>query len=131
MDNGSEIYLLAWVAIGGGVGALIGSSKGKGGTGFVLGLLLGFIGWIIIAVLPRSADKEAEFQRQVAFAGDRSTAPSVPGQWAPDPYGRFDHRYFDGRDWTSHVTRDGQSLSDPVGFPPPVRTDLPPPPPVR
>ena len=97
MDNGSEIYLLAWVAIGGGVGALIGSSKGKGGTGFVLGLLLGFIGWIIIAVLPRSADKEAEFQRQVAFAGDRPTAPSVPGA-GPRPDGRFDHRYFDGRE---------------------------------
>ena len=36
----------------GGIGYLIGTRKGKGGLGFVLGLFLGIIGWIIIAVIP-------------------------------------------------------------------------------
>jgi len=36
----------------GGIGYLIGRNKGKGGLGFVLGLFLGIIGWIIIAVIP-------------------------------------------------------------------------------
>jgi hypothetical protein len=34
------------------VGALIGKSKGKAGLGFVLGLFLGVIGWIVIALIP-------------------------------------------------------------------------------
>lgn len=44
-------YFFVWFGIGGGIGAAIGSSKGRGGTGFVLGVLLGFIGWIIVAVM--------------------------------------------------------------------------------
>src|ERR1700736_709541 len=46
------IFLLVWVGIGGGVGALIGSQRGRAGLGFVLGLFGGFIGWIVVLLLP-------------------------------------------------------------------------------
>ena len=44
---------LGSMLIGGLIGALIGSSKNRGVLGFFLGALLGCIGWIIIALIPR------------------------------------------------------------------------------
>ena len=35
------------------IGAIIGSTVNKGGSGFLLGVLLGPIGWIIVLLLPR------------------------------------------------------------------------------
>jgi RNA polymerase subunit RPABC4/transcription elongation factor Spt4 len=46
------LVICAVVAFKGGIGYLIGRSKGRPGLGFLLGLLLGIIGWIIIACLP-------------------------------------------------------------------------------
>jgi uncharacterized protein (DUF983 family) len=42
------------------VGGIIGSRKGKGGLGFVLGLLLSWLGVIIIAVVQPNHDKLVE-----------------------------------------------------------------------
>jgi hypothetical protein len=53
------LYVL-WLGIGGGVGALIGSSKGRGPLGFVLGLVLGPIGWVIMALLAPSPEHAAK-----------------------------------------------------------------------
>jgi len=37
------------------------------------------------------------------------------GAWHPDPLGRFDHRYWDGNTWTSHVSTGGvQSIDAPI-----------------
>ncbi len=44
--------IVGMLVVGGGVGFAIGKGKGRGGFGFVLGALLGLIGWIIIAVMP-------------------------------------------------------------------------------
>lgn len=52
-DNGAALRLLVGIIIGGGVGAAIGNTKNRVGLGAVLGALLGCIGWIIIAVLPK------------------------------------------------------------------------------
>jgi hypothetical protein len=56
MDFGATnlflIIVLFWIVIGGGVGAVIGSQTGRGGLGFVLGLFGGFIGWIVMLLLP-------------------------------------------------------------------------------
>lgn len=30
--------------------------------------------------------------------------PLTPPTWAPDPYGRFELRYWDGSAWTAHVS---------------------------
>ena len=40
--------------------------------------------------------------------------PLSPPAWHPDPSGRYDLRYWDGRLWTDHVSRDGEQATDPV-----------------
>lgn len=47
------IQILISIIIGGGVGAAIGNSRGRMPLGLILGALLGCIGWIIIAVIPK------------------------------------------------------------------------------
>ena len=42
---------------------------------------------------------------------DGGTTPTA--NWYPDPYGRFEMRYFDGAQWTEHVANGGQQASDP------------------
>lgn len=56
----------------------------------------------------------AEVAPPPAFKAKPQALPSEPG-WYPDPTGRFDRRYFSGRFWTEHVTRDAQQrqLIDP------------------
>ena len=50
-DSSIVLFFLFWCGVGGLVGALIGSGKGRAAAGFWLGLLLGVIGWIIVAFL--------------------------------------------------------------------------------
>jgi len=54
-DVDSSFYLsfVVGVAIFAGIGAAIGSWKNRTGLGAVLGALLGFIGWIIIALMSK------------------------------------------------------------------------------
>lgn len=35
--------------------------------------------------------------------------------WYPDPWGRHEHRYFDGSTWTEHVASHGRQAVDPPG----------------
>lgn len=44
-----------------------------------------------------------------------------PPAWHPDPFGRFESRYWDGERWTEHVSRAGQALVDPPVPTAPVR----------
>ncbi len=42
--------------------------------------------------------------------------PSHPADWYPDPLGRFEVRYWDGSQWTEHVSSHGrQQVDPPVG----------------
>lgn len=51
-----------------------------------------------------------QLMRQIAAAPDASG-----GRWAPDPYGRFHTRYWDGEAWTQWVgDADGGQHIDPV-----------------
>jgi hypothetical protein len=50
-------YLFANIVIGAAVGALIGNWRNRMGLGIVLGALLGCIGWLIVAVLPKKLPK--------------------------------------------------------------------------
>ncbi|HEX2274102.1 MAG TPA: phospholipid scramblase-related protein [Acidimicrobiales bacterium] len=43
-----------------------------------------------------------------------TTEPHAP-DWYPDPYGRHEHRYFDGTQWTEHVASHGRQSTDPPG----------------
>lgn len=91
------------------IGLLFGNAKGKGAAGFFLGLFLGPIGVLIIAVVASSSGSTL----------DRIQARPAEAGWHPDPLGRFDGRYFDGKAWTQHVGRvdaDGtrRTLEDPI-----------------
>jgi len=54
-SNGGILVIssLVGIVIGAIVGYLIGNAKGRPGLGVILGALLGCIGWIIVAVIPR------------------------------------------------------------------------------
>ncbi len=39
----------------------------------------------------------------------------MPSGWFPDPLDRYDHRYFNGTNWTSDVSSDGVRHVDPLG----------------
>jgi uncharacterized RDD family membrane protein YckC len=41
------------------------------------------------------------------------TAPENPARWAPDPLGRHQYRYWDGAQWTEHVSDNGMVGTDP------------------
>jgi uncharacterized RDD family membrane protein YckC len=41
------------------------------------------------------------------------TNPDNPARWAPDPLGRHHYRYWDGAQWTEHVSDDGVVSTDP------------------
>lgn len=43
--------------------------------------------------------------------------------WHPDPFGRFEVRYWDGAQWTHHVATQGRQMVDaPINVPPPPAT---------
>src|SRR3954447_17900098 len=48
-------------------------------------------------------------------------------EWRVDPFGRHEHRYWDGAQWTEHVADLGRTATDPV---PASDGAMPPPPPV-
>lgn len=48
-------------------------------------------------------------------AGFVTARPAVPAQWAADPAGRHQHRWWDGERWTEHVADNGVSSTDPLG----------------
>jgi uncharacterized protein YxjI len=43
-----------------------------------------------------------------------------PAGWYPDPSGRYDHRWYDGTQWTHHVASDGTQTVDPEGIGPTI-----------
>lgn len=45
--------------------------------------------------------------------------PNPAPDWFPDPFGRFELRYWDGVKWTEHVARSGQQQIDPPVVTPP------------
>lgn len=38
--------------------------------------------------------------------------PSTPAQWGADPTGRYELRYWDGSQWTEHVSAKGRQSTD-------------------
>lgn len=68
-------WLVALIVVGGGVGFLIGRSRGKPVLGFFLGLF-GLFGWILMAVLPRTPEAEARHNLEVAQKMSSIAAPT-------------------------------------------------------
>lgn len=81
----------------GAIGAAIGSSKGSTFEGLILGALLGIIG-IIILLFMKPRNKTPPWAQ--------GTSTTIVG-WHPDPFNRFQLRYYDGAKWTAHVSSNG------------------------
>ena len=58
----------------------------------------------------RAAGSEAASGGEQAAAAAASAAPAG---WYADPSGRYELRYWDGNQWTEHVSRAGQQYTDP------------------
>jgi uncharacterized protein YxjI len=43
------------------------------------------------------------------------TGPATPAAWYADPFGRHEMRYFNGTEWTEHVSSHGRAGIDPPG----------------
>lgn len=57
--------------------------------------------------LSRAVHGEAVTAALPSTSSTRPPPPSSPAQWATDPYGRFELRYWDGTRWTEHVSSRG------------------------
>jgi len=90
-------------------------------------------GWEVVSIVPTFDGRYCAFLRRPANSS-ASTAPSqikthsetssvvasntpssqtVPAAWYADPSGRFELRYWNGKEWTEHVARSGQQFTDP------------------
>ena len=83
VNNTALFVFLGWMIFSPIVGYMIGKSRGRPVAGAVLGFFLGWIGWIIAAVIARSP--EAEARRDLAIAQKMQTmAPPAPAP-VPEP----------------------------------------------
>ena len=48
-----------------------------------------------------------------SVAAPTTASNGAPAAWYADPSGRFELRYWDGKEWTEHVARGGQQFTDP------------------
>ncbi|MEL0283547.1 MAG: DUF2510 domain-containing protein, partial [Ilumatobacter sp.] len=64
------------------------------------------------AVVSPSVAPSAPANPEPATTSTAAT-PAVPSGWYADPSGRFELRYWDGDQWTEHVSRGGQQSTDP------------------
>ncbi len=122
----------------------VGKKKGRGGLGFVLGCFLGLLGLIIISCMSRSRSQPRvtsvrSAQPHVVIPQQRRAVqpplvipqpplalqpplviPQPPlalqrnDAWWPDPFGRHEHRYHDGSQWTDHVSDQGVTSVSPA-----------------
>ena len=59
------------------------------------------------------AEPEPEREGSAAGSATTATASAAPAGWYADPSGRYELRYWDGNQWTEHVSRGGQQYTDP------------------
>src|SRR5262249_31360559 len=60
-----------------------------------------------------------------AAGGVMATPPKVPAGWYHDPSARHERRYWDGTDWTAHVSDGGIAATDQPGARPPATSEHP------
>ena len=78
----------------------------------------------IVPSLPESASAVAEPEgsspepvaavvAEAAYVSAEAAGGAAPAGWYADPSSRFELRYWDGAQWTEHVSRAGQQYTDP------------------
>lgn len=91
-------------------------------------------GWEVVSVVTTHDGRYCAFLRRPVAAGatthaqtpprattsddgsaatTRTAEAAAPAAWYPDPSGRFELRYWNGRQWSEHVARGGQQYTDP------------------
>lgn len=66
------------------------------------------------AEMPATSTADAPTTVQPAQTSQAApAATSAPAGWYPDPASRYELRYWDGGQWTEHVSRAGQQYTDP------------------
>lgn len=85
------IVLVLGAGISGVIGLAIAASKGKGGSGFLLGALLGPIGWIVAAVIEpspavrqRRIAEQAQANAQALAHQPPAGTPLQPCRWCAE-----------------------------------------------
>ena len=104
------------------IGQAMGRPKGRRGQGLALGFFLGVIGLVIMYFLkPQPARANTPGGVQVSndpVPGQTAWMPgglhAVGAQWAPDPTGRPQQRWWNGTAWTDQVLNDATVRSDPL-----------------
>jgi hypothetical protein len=83
-------------------------------------------GWEVVTIVTTFDGRYCAFLRR-PVSGSTQQAPQLvgsstdqpaptsaaPAAWYADPSGRFELRYWDGKEWTEHVARGGQQFTDP------------------
>jgi len=62
---------------------------------------------------PVSGTTQQAPQSVSSSAAQPAPSSDAPAAWYADPSGRFELRYWDGKEWTEHVARGGQQFTDP------------------
>ena len=80
-------------------------------------------GWEVVSIVPTFDGRYCAFLRRATTAATSASTPSVttaaapaapvPAGWYADPSGRYELRYWNGTEWTEHVSRSGQQFTDP------------------
>jgi hypothetical protein len=60
-----------------------------------------------------SAATTSESTQSSGASQSASSTATAPAGWYADPSGRYELRYWDGTQWTEHVSRAGQQYTDP------------------
>lgn len=60
-----------------------------------------------------ASEPAAEAAAPAAMGAAAAGAGAAPAGWYADPSSRFELRYWDGSQWTEHVSRAGQQYTDP------------------
>jgi hypothetical protein len=88
----------------------------------ILLVVLGIPGSVALLVVlaVRASNRRSSMTTPVGsawVAGAPATAPvgAIGPQWAADPFGRHQLRYFDGKVWTSHVSDNSVLSQDDPG----------------
>jgi hypothetical protein len=93
--------------------------------GWLVGIILGWVigmGWLIGIIYLVSVDPQRrpvsegspDFLRRMQGVPPASPSAAAPAGWYADPAGRHEQRYWDGAQWTQHVTDGGRPSTDPV-----------------